>query len=236
VNRGSAPGRCISQNRSTTALAEADDEIEGTDEPFFARAGDPENGTPRTTVRTTHETGFGRAQTGLPRSMARRNTLRHGLNGAQRAYKQMERSPTNRKVAGASPAERASKSLANDGVSSFRNVAHLTLTTYLTTYPCEKRLEKRPKASAWLCGMAWAQVFIVWPMREWPRALDAVCPRVLDAVSVLGSGPLETSFGDARSSSVSGTSTFLFPKGRSAKDKLQETLVTLTGTRLGLTT
>jgi hypothetical protein len=30
------------------------------------------------------------------------------------------------------------------------------LTTYLTTYPYEKRLEKRPKASAWMCGMTCA--------------------------------------------------------------------------------
>jgi hypothetical protein len=74
----------VSRDRSSTALAEADDEIEGTDEPFFGRAGDPENGTPHTTVRTTHGTGFERAQTGLPRSMARRNTRCHGLNGTQR--------------------------------------------------------------------------------------------------------------------------------------------------------
>ncbi len=33
---------------------------------------------------------------------------------------------------------------------------HMVLTTYLTTYPYEKRLEKRPKASAWMCGMTWA--------------------------------------------------------------------------------
>jgi hypothetical protein len=37
-----------------------------------------------TTVCTTYRTGFGRVQTGLPRSMARRNTRRHGLNGIQR--------------------------------------------------------------------------------------------------------------------------------------------------------
>jgi hypothetical protein len=30
------------------------------------------------------------------------------------------------------------------------------LTTYLITYLCEKRLEKRPKASAWMCGMTCA--------------------------------------------------------------------------------
>jgi hypothetical protein len=63
----------------------------------------------RTIVYTTHGTGSGRARAGSTRSDLDEEAHKRGSAGRDGTYCQVERSPTNQKAAGSSPAERTTK-------------------------------------------------------------------------------------------------------------------------------